>query len=246
MNLPKIDLPTFEFEIPSSGKKVKFRPFLVKEQKILLMALESADEKDAMRAIKQIVSNCVLEENFDVDDLSSFDLDYFFIQLRVKSIGEKINLSYRCKNIVEEDKECNNLMEFEHDLSTVKIERNKSHNKTIFFTKDSGLVMKYPGIKISEMIMTDENKNKTSIEKEIEMITECIDYIFDKDTIYPIKEISKKELIDYIETLSRENFEKIQTFFDTVPEVKSTIEQKCKKCGFEHVIPVEGLVNFFV
>lgn len=246
MNLPKIDLPNYEFELPSTGKKIKFRPFLVKEHKILLMALESSDEKEIMGAVKQIVSNCILENNFDINEMSSFDLDYFFIQLRMRSIGEKLSLSYRCKNVVDDNKECNNLMEFEHDLSTVEIEKNQTHNKTIFFTKDSGIVMKYPGMKVSEILVSDQHKNKTTIEKEIEMIVECIDYLFDKDAIYPTKEVSKNEIVEYIENLSKDNFEKIQNFFDTFPEVKSVIQQKCKKCGFDHVIPVEGLINFFV
>ena len=125
MNLPKIDLPLYEFEIPSSGKKIKFRPFLVKEQKILLMAMESKDAKESINAIKQIVSNCIVEENFDISQLSAFDVEYFFIQLRMRSIGEKISLSFQCKNIVNENQECNNLMEFDHDLSTATIIKNQ-------------------------------------------------------------------------------------------------------------------------
>ena len=133
MALPKIDLPTYEVELPSTGKMLKFRPFLVKEQKILLMALEAGKEIDIITAIKQIIKNCVIEDDFSVDDLAPFDLEYFFINLRARSIGEKIALSFKCKNIVDE-KECNHLMEFEHDILTAKVQKTPEHDKTIFFS----------------------------------------------------------------------------------------------------------------
>ena len=158
MALPKLEVPTYELKLPLSGKKIKYRPFLVKEQKILLMAMESGEQEDSLNAIKQIVSNCIIEENFDINELSSFDIEYFFIQLRMKSIGEKINLSFRCKNIIEENKECDHLMEFEYDLSKAVIEKDPNHNKTIFFTKDMGVVMKYPSFDVSEKSLKN-NKN---------------------------------------------------------------------------------------
>lgn len=245
MNLPKIDLPTYEFELPSTGQKIKFRPFLVKEQKILLMAMESQKDIDMFNAVKQIVTNCIVEKDFDVSQISSFDLEYFFIQLRMRSIGEKIMLSFNCKNTISENEECNNLMQFEHDLTNTTIERNPEHDKTIFFTKNIGVVMKYPSFNTSEKIMNDEQDKKTNTESALEMIVDCIDYFFDKDTVYYVKEMSKKEIYDYIENLTQEQFNKMEKFFDTFPQVKSIVKHKCSKCGFEHSIPVEGLTSFF-
>jgi len=245
MNLPKIDLPTYEFELISTGKKIKFRPFLVKEQKILLMAMESGDEKDALDSIKQIVSNCIIEKDFDINQLSSFDLEYFFVQLRMRSIGEKINLSFSCKNMISEEEECNNLMKFEYDLSKVSIEHEPNHSKTIFFTKDIGVVMKYPSFNVIKEAL-DLESEKSETENALNMIIDCIDYFFEGENVFYINEMSRKEIEEYIENLPKTYFDKMESFFDTFPKVKSIIEHKCKKCGFDHVIPVEGLTSFFV
>jgi len=246
MKLPKIDLPTYDFVVPSSGKKIKYRPFLVKEQKILLMAMESNDEKDSIRAIRQIISNCIVDEKFDVQELSSFDIEYFFVKLRMTSVGEKVKLSFRCKNTIEENKECNHLMEFEYDLNEVIVEKNPQHNKTIFFTKDVGVVMKYPGFELTEYLIENVKSEKSSTEKALDMIVSCIDYFFDKDNVYYTKEMTKKDIIDYIENVPKASFDQIETFFDTFPKIKSIINHKCEKCNYDHVIPVEGMTNFFV
>lgn len=246
MKLPKIDLPTYDFQLPSTGKTIRFRPFLVKEQKILLMALESKKEIDSINAIKQIVSNCVIENNFDVNEMSSFDLEYFFIQLRMRSIGEKINLSFTCKNAISENEECNNVMKFEYDLSNAKIEKNPEHKTTIFFTKDIGVVMKYPSFKTTESLMQGSKENKTSVENALELVVDCIDYFFEKDSIFYAKEMKKEEIMEYIENIPKTSFDKMEKFFDTMPQVKSIVKHKCEKCEFEHEIPVEGLTNFFV
>lgn len=246
MNLPKIDLPLYDFEVPSTGKTIKFRPFLVKEQKIFLMALESGKEKDIISAIKQIIKNCVQEKDFDIDSFAPFDLEYFFINLRARSISEKIALSFRCKNTVEGN-ECNNLMEFEHDILTAKIVKIPEHNKTIFFTKDVGVVMKYPTLELAEnLINVNKNKNQSSIDEAFDLISQCIDYFFDKENVFYVKEMEKKDVINYLENIPKQSFDKIEKFFETAPRVKSIVEHKCKKCGFEHRIPIDGITNFFV
>ena len=250
MKLPKIDLPIYDFELPSTGRKIKFRPFLVKEQKILLMALEEQKSEQAesndqtiIDAVKQIIKNCIVETNFNVNEMSSFDIEYFFLHLRARSISEKVNMSFRCKNTVE-DKECNNLMQFEHDiLNSTVIEKNPNHNKTIFFTKDVGVVMKYPSFNAVEVLINKNKKN--SVEAALDMIINSIDYFFDKDGVYPIKELDKKDILEYIENIPKSSFDKIDNFFNTMPVVKSNIEHKCSKCGFQHVIPLEGLTSFF-
>lgn len=246
MNLPKIDLPNFEFQIPSTGKIVKFRPFLVKEQKILLMAQETKNDKDIVEAIKQITQNCIIDKDFDVEKMSTFDIEYFFIHLRAKSISEKTMMSFKCKNIVNngvDDEYCDHLMEFEHDLLSATIEKDPNHNKTIFFTKDIGVVMKYPSISLRGTF--SRNPEKLGINESLNIIISCIDYIFDKDNIYYLNEMKKEEILEYIENIPKPNFDKIQKFFDTMPYVKSNIVHTCQKCGFNHSLPLEGLTNFF-
>lgn len=245
MNLPKIDLPTYEFEIPSTGKILKFRPFLVKEQKILLMALETGKEIDIINAIKQIIKNCVIDNNFSVDELAPFDLEYFFINLRARSVGEKISLSFKCKNIVN-DKECNNLMQFEHDILTAKVQKTPGHDKTIFFSKDVGVVMKYPSIQLAQdIVINSKNKNANTIDEAFELIAQCVDYFFDKENIFYVKEMNKKDVVEYLENIPKHSFDNIEKFFETAPKIVSFIEHKCEKCSFEHRIPMEGLVSFF-
>lgn len=247
MNLPKIDLPTFDFEIPSSGKKIKFRPFLVKEQKILLMALESGKETDILNAIKQIVKNCITDSNFDVEEMASIDLEYFFIHLRARSISEKISLNYKCKNTVE-NTECGHVMQFEHDILTATVEKNPEHSKTVFFTKDVGVVMKYPSMRMAENLVLKtkaKQKNVSETELALDMIVDCIDYFFDKDNIFYINEMTRDEVKEYIENIPKKSLDQIENFFNTMPTIKSIVEHKCEKCGHEHKIPIEGMINFF-
>lgn len=247
MTLPKIDLPTHEFEMPSTGKKIKFRPFLVKEQKILLMALEAGKENDIMSAIKQIVTNCVTEKDFDVDEMSSFDMEYFFIHLRARSIGEKVQLNFKCKNIVD-DKECGNNMQMEHDILSAIVEKAPNHSKTIFFSKNVGVSMKYPSMKMAENLILKtkaKSKNFSETEMALDMIVDCVDYFFKGEEIYYINEMSRDEVKDYIENIPKTSLDEIELFFQTIPSVKSVVEHKCEKCGFDHKIPLEGMINFF-
>lgn len=248
MALPKIDLPTYEIEMPCTGKKVTFRPFLVKEQKILLMAMESKVEEDIIRSIKQIVSNCIVDKDFDVEDMSSVDLEYFFMHLRARSIGEKVSLNYTCKNVVDE-KECNHLMKFEHDILSTQVEKNPDHDKTVFFSKDVGVVMKYPSMKMAENMVLKakaKSKDKSDVDSALDIIIDCMDYIFDKENIYYIKEMNRDEVREYIENVPKASFDKIENFFNTMPKIKSLVEHKCEKCGFDHKIQIDGITNFFV
>lgn len=247
MKLPKIELPTYEFELPSTGKVIKFRPFLVKEQKIFLMALESGKEIDIINALKQIIRNCIIDDEFNIEDMAPFDLEYFFINLRARSIGEKIMLSFRCKNIVD-NAECNNLMEFEHDILTTTIEKDPEHDKTIFFSKDVGVVMKYPSINLAKTLLDNaknKNKNTNSIDEAFNLIADCVEYFFEKDNIFYVKEMNKKDVVEYLENIPKQSFDKIEKFFETTPKIKSIVEHKCRKCSFEHRIPIEGITSFF-
>lgn len=245
MALPKINTPLFELNLPSTGVGVKYRPFLVKEQKILLMAMESDDQKAMMIAIKQIINNCAVDFA-DVDKLPLFDLEYFFLKLRAKSIGEEIDLNLRHPNGVNKDEQqCDHTTRFKLNLMDVNVEKKLDHVDNILLDEESGIgiKMKYPTSEFAESM--DITGAKTQIDIASDAIIACIDFIYDKDNVYPAKDHTKKELVDFIENLSEAQFQKVSSFFDTMPKLKHTINWKCTGCGVEDEVELEGLANFF-
>lgn len=243
MSLPKISVPIYEVTLPIENKTYRFRPFLVKEEKLLLMAMEAIDEKSTIDAIKQIVNNCCLEE-FDVDKMAITDLEFFFLNLRARSIGEIITLEYKCNNKIKNGKKqenCNNVVKLNINILDIKPTFNESHTNKIELNENMGIIMKYPTFKTLEF-----TEAKTEIEMLMDMIINCIDYIYDADNIYYAKDLTKEELFEFVENLTRIQFEKIQEFFNTLPIIKETLYFKCNKCGYEENITVEGIQNFFV
>jgi DNA-directed RNA polymerase subunit M/transcription elongation factor TFIIS len=242
--LPKIDVPVFETSLVSTGEKVKYRPFLVKEQKLFMMAMESNDPKDQVIAIKQVLNNCILSKNVDVEELPTFDLEFLFLQLRSRSIGENVSLSYNCNNFVTgetgETKKCTGLVKFDLDLLELKPTVNPEHTNKIEITDKVGLVLKYPKF---EDINANDNENE--LVKTIEIITKCIDFIYDDEQVYYAKDCKKEELVEFVENLQQDSLIKIQKFFATMPKLKKELEFKCPKCGYEEKLNVEGLQNFF-
>jgi hypothetical protein len=242
--LPKIDVPIYETKLISTGKTVKFRPFLVKEQKLFLISSQSDDINDMINSVKQVITNCVLDD-IDVDSLATFDIEHLFIQMRARSVGEIVNLKYNCNNVIkegEEEKACNNQVSVDLNLLEVEPIKNENHTNKIEITDEVGIIMKYP---------TFDMVNKLNIEGEdfsqiIDVIIECIDYIYDKDNVYYKKDVSKEELLSFIENLQQISLEKIQKFFDTLPKIKKDVHFECKKCGYSEDITVEGLGSFFV
>jgi hypothetical protein len=247
MSLPKLDVPLYTFVAPSTGKEYKFRPFTVKEQKLLLMANEDKENVDIHETIKQLVENCVVSPDFKFENLSLFDLEYLFIQLRMRSIGETISLDYVCKNFVGE-KTCDNPMKIDFDLKTIAPPAFDKNNKKIFFTDKVGIVMRYPGtemIRKTSAFASDKNAEKSVGSLLFDMIVDCVDYIFDGEKIFYAKDIDRDEIVDFVERLTTKDFEKIQNFIESLPATKSEIVHTCGKCGFVHKIPLEGLTNFF-
>jgi hypothetical protein len=240
--LPKIDVPIYEIILPLLQKKIKIRPFLVKEEKILLMAMEANDDNATLLAIKQIVNNCCIEK-IDVDSLPILDLEYIFLQLRARSIGEIIELQYRCNNDVtneEETKKCNSIVKLEFNALEIEPTVDENHNKKIQLTPNLGVVMKYPDFKIMTKM---EGLSETEMLSK--MITGCIDYVYDNEQIYYAKDTKEEELIDFIDSLTREQFAKVQDFFDTIPKIKKTLNFKCGKCGYQEDVVLEGIQGFF-
>ena len=242
--LPKLDVPIFEIKLVSTGKTIRFRPFLVKEQKLLLMATQSEDEKDMVRVIRQIVKNCVIDE-LNVDTLPAFDLEYLFLNLRARSVNEVVELRYRCNNTIKdengEDKSCNNLEKFEVNILDVSPVILPEHSKKIMFNEKLGIIMKYPTF---EMLYDMVDKSEEEIMFEI--LPDCVDNIFDEDSVYYAKDTPREELIEFMDNLQQKDIEKIQQFFRTIPRLRKEVDFHCRKCGYEEKINVEGLQSFFV
>ncbi len=242
--LPKIDVPIYELNLISSGKKIRFRPFLVKEQKLLLMANQSDDPKDSLNVVKQICKNCIIDD-VDIESLPVFDLEFIFLNLRARSVSEVINLQYKCNNKVKneagEETTCGNLEKFDVNLLEITPTKDSKHDKKIMLGEKLGIMMRYPTF---EMIANLKGQNED--ETLMELLTICIDNIFDKDNIYYTKDVTKEELEEFIDNLQQKDLEKIQEFFETAPKIKKGISFNCKKCGYKESIEVEGLQNFFI
>lgn len=240
MALPKIDTPIYELQLPLSKKKVKFRPFLVKEQKNLLMAMESNDKDSAEKNIKQILHNCTLNDDVVIEKLPVLDVEYYFLNLRARSVGEVVTNKYRCDNLVDE-KVCGNIMETTLNLLEIKVENYDDSHDTIQLTDKISVKLKYP-----EFSTITKLANLTSTtEVAFKMIADSIDYIFDGDQFYYANESTEEELLEFVESLSQQQFSKIEAFFNNMPKLKKRIEMKCGRCGFDHSIDVEGLESFF-
>jgi hypothetical protein len=240
MPLPKIDVPTYELVLPLTKKKIKFRPFLVKEQKNLLMAMESDDSETVHNSIKDILNNCTLTEDVVIDRLPILDVEYYFINLRAKSVGEVVEAKYRCNNDVGE-KICGNVMEVNLNLTDINLS-GKVSEEDIQLTDKIFVKMKYP-----EFYVVKDSINLNSVDMvTFNMIAESIEYLYDGEQYYYAHEAQPGEFLHFIENLNQAQFEKLEEFFNDLPKLKKDVEIKCNKCGFDHSIEVEGLESFFV
>ena len=243
MGLPTIAVPEYTLTIPSSGKEIKYRPFLVKEEKILLIAMEGEEQQQISLATKRIVQNCVYGD-IDVESMPAFDLEYIFLQLRGKSKGEVLDLKYKCPK-------CDGEIPLAVNLDDVKVIKHKDHTKKIQLTKELGVVMKYPTLELQQLV-GEITKEKSQIEGLFETIIHCIDYIYDAENTYPSKDHTKKEMNDFLESLPEKEFQKVSKFFETSPSLKHDVELKCsnkvkgkKECGYTEKLTLEGLGSFF-
>jgi len=240
MALPKIDTPVYDLELPLSKKKIRFRPFLVKEQRNLLMAMESDDKETIERNIRQVLHNCTLTEGLDIDRLPIIDVEFYFLNLRARSIGEIVQSRYRCENVVEE-KTCGNLMTAELNILEIHPDMTNVVNDIIQINNAISVKLKYPEFSVLERA----NKFESITDMAFDMIAESVEYIFDGEQYYYASESEPDEIIEFIESLSQEQFSKIENFFNNLPKLNKKIEMDCKKCNFHHTIEVEGLDSFF-
>lgn len=241
MALPVIATPKYELTLPSTKKKYKYRPFLAKEEKILLMAMEGVDEKEIVEAIKTIIRSCV--DGLDADNLPLFDLEYVFLKLREKSIGDVITFNTQHKNgINSKGEECDGHGQVELNLADVRVIFEKEHSNKIKLDDNIGIVMKYPTVETAESMSNDASES----DLVFDTIKQLIDYIYDAENVYRIEDHTKEEVDQFIDSLTHSQLEKIERFFETMPKVKHTVKWKCEKCGVEEDIVIEGLSNFFM
>ena len=239
--LPKIDAPIYELTLPLCGKKIQFRPFLVKEQRNLLMAMESDDAEVIEQNIRQILINCTISENIDLDSIPLIDIEYFFLQLRARSVGEIVENKYKCNNEVD-GQECGNIMDVNFNLLEIKVDKTEGVSDTIKLNDTISVKLRYPQFSVVKRAATFNNLSDLALD----LVAESIEYVHDGEQFYYAKDSEPIELIEFVESLNSEQFSKIEEFFNNLPSLKKNIEMKCGKCGYEHKIEVEGLENFFV
>ena len=233
MTLPVINTPTYELTIPSTKDKLVYRPFLVKEEKILLMAMEEDKESQLNRALKQVVNNCTFQK-VKVDKLPLFDLEYIFLRIRAKSVGEVAKLNLLC----EDDGET--YVPVEIDLESIEVEFQEGHSTKIEITDDIGIVMSYPTFEY-----LDFNIEGTDVNKLFDIIGSSIHQIFEGETVYERTDFNKKELKTFLESLTSEQFQKVQNFFETMPRLRHTVEIENPKTKVTNTVVLEGLNAFF-
>jgi hypothetical protein len=240
MALPKLDVPIYELELPSTEETISYRPFLVKEEKILLMAMEGEDQKEITKAIKQIINNCIVSEPaLKVDKLPLFDIEFILLNLRSRSMGDMIKTSYSRRGC--EDPDCKPI-EFEIDIGTISVHKDPEHTNKIELTDSIGIIMKYPDVNLMAGM---GNISEIKTDDAFDMIVKCIDKIYDEDEVSNQKDYTPKELKAWIESLTQEQFAKIEKFFNTVPKMYKDVKFNCKKCGYKEDIRIEGLASFF-
>lgn len=230
--LPKVTLPLYEKIIPSTGQKIKYRPFTVKEQKILLLAMES-DSKDQMSlATKQILGLCI-QEDIDINKLALFDVEYLFLNIAAKSSGEIVNFLIKC------DK-CEEPNDYSVNITELALSVPDKENNIIKLNDELGIVFKYPSIDATNFVKEDSSK----LDIINEIMVHCIDYIFDTESVYYPKDYTKEEMIEFIESLSTEQIELIDDWFKTIPEIKDIAKFTCSKCGHENEFVIKGIKSF--
>jgi Zn finger protein HypA/HybF involved in hydrogenase expression len=236
MALPSQSTPIYTLTIPSTGKKVNFRPFLVKEEKSLLLAQQSEDIGTMTTTLKSIISSCI-KDDINVDNLAVFDIEYIFTQIRAKSIGESVSLIFTCKHCENE----NNKVKLDIDLTKIEVVKDPSHTNKINLFDDVGVIMKYPTL---DILKNPEGKID-DISSVIDIVIDCIDVIYNNEELFYTKEQNRTEVEEFVMNLTKKQFDLIEQFFVTVPKFKQDIEFDCPACGGHNKSVLEGTQSFF-
>lgn len=236
MALPKLNVPRYELKLPSDNRRVKYRPFLVKEEKLLLLAMETQDQKHMVDTIKELIVNTTNLSQEAVNSLATFDIEYLFLQIRGKSVGESVDLMMTCPDDEETQ------VPVTVDLSAVEVKRDPEHNSKIVLDKSISMIMKYP--KMDTFVSTNFDTGDT-LDNVFEVTISCIDQIIDGEEVYDASESSKEELTEFLEQLSSTQFEQIQNFFETMPKLSHEIKFMNPNTKKEQTVVLEGLASFF-
>jgi hypothetical protein len=237
MPLPKIATPTYELELPSTKQKIKFRPFLVKEEKLLVLALESEDTKHITTAIKTVIKNCISTRGIKVEELPTFDIEFLFLNIRGKSVGEEVEVNI----IAPDDGETSITVKI--DLEDIKVKENEEHDKQIRIDDSLMMEMKYPSL--DQFIKNNFDFEDSSVDKSFELIATCIDKIYNEEEVWSTADVSKKEVIEFLEQMSSAQFKQIEKFFETMPRLSHTVEVKNPVTKVKSTVVLEGLSSFF-
>jgi len=238
MPLPKIATPTYELEIPSSKKKIKYRPFLVKEEKILIIAMESEDPKQITDAVKNVISNCIVTRGVKVDELSTFDIEYLFLNIRGKSVGETVEVLITCPD------DGKTQVPVSINLDEINVEFSESHTRDIKLDDHISMRMKYPSM--SEFIKTNFGVEEVTVDDSFDMICSCIEQVYSEEESWASSDFTKKELVEFVEQLNSKQFKQIEKFFESMPKLSHKIKVKNPETKVESEVVLEGLTSFFV
>ena len=239
MPLPKINTPTYELTLPSNNKKIKYRPFLVREEKVLIMALESEDTKQITNSVIDILNSCILSKGIKLETLATFDIEYLFLNIRSKSVGETIDVNIVCPD------DNKTQVAVTVDVDSIKIKKDRKHKNVIKLDDNLSLKLKYPSM--SQFIDSNfESKiDESEVKSTLDMIISCIDVIFNEEESWPASESTSKELEDFVDQLNTKQFKLIEDFFATMPKLTHTIKVKNPNTGVESEVRLEGLAAFF-
>ena len=238
MPLPTISTPTYELTLPSSNRKIKYRPFLVKEEKILILAMESQDSKQIARAVKDVIAKCILSKGIKVEKLATFDIEYLFLNIRGKSVGEQIEVMVTCPD------DGKTQVPMSINIDDIKIQKDKKHSTDIQLDDQYTLRMKYPSL--NEFIKTNfDNVNDMKVDDTFDLIAQCIDQVYTEEESWSHQECTKKELSDFVESLNSNQFKMIENFFETMPKLAHKINVTNPNTKVESEIKIEGLQSFF-
>ena len=238
MPLPKISTPTYELELPSTGKTIKFRPFLVKEEKLLVLALESDDSKEITNAIKAVLKDCIQTRGVKVDTLPTFDIEYLFLNIRGKSVGEDIEVSVLCPDDGE------TYAEVQISIDDIKVTRDKNHSTQIKIDDNLMMEMKYPSL--DQFVKSNfEFSNDNQVDQSFELIASCIDKVYSADEAWTTDDFTKKEVTEFLEQMNSAQFKEIESFFATMPKLSHEVQVVNPKTKKKSKVTLEGLASFF-
>ncbi len=238
MPLPKIAAPTYELELPSTEQSIQFRPFLVKEEKLLVIALESEDTKQITTAIKTVIKNCILTKGIKVENLPTFDIEYLFLNIRGKSVGEELDVNIICPDDGRTE------VSVTINLEDIEVQKNDDHEKRIKVDDSIMIEMKYPSL--DQFIKNNFDFNKrNAMDQSFELIASCIDTIFTEEEAWSTADCSKKEITEFLESMNSSQFKGIEKFFETMPKLSHKVSVKNPKTKVESEVVLEGLASFF-